>query len=242
MCRSYLNLIVGLMEQENYKRLKELALSEGASLFGVTRCDNLDHSLTEIFPQEIADLTFAISIGVRLSDKVIDTIVDHPTKLYLHHYRQVNYLLDRIALLLSGFIGQLGYKALPIPASQVVDWENQRAHLSHKLVASMAGLGWIGRNNLLVTPEWGARVRLVTVLTDIPLLVDKPLLQDCGNCTKCLNICPAGAIKEKKENFDHLACFEQLKKFRKEWNIPHYICGICVRVCQGKQKSQDKTG
>jgi len=97
----------------------------------------------------------------------------------------------------------------------------------------MAGLGWIGRNNLLVNAKIGARFRLVTILTDIPVEVDESLEADCGVCKKCLSVCPAQAIKEKREDFDHHACFEKLKEFHKLPNIGQYICGICVRACTG---------
>jgi len=220
-------------KEENYKKLQNVALSNGMSLFGVARIENLKERILQISPEVLEDLKFAISLGARLSDKVIEDIQDHPTRLYLHHYRQVNYLLDRAALLLTDFIQKEGYQALPIAASQIIDWENQKGHLSHKHVAACAGIGWIGRNNLLVTPKWGARVRLVSILTDFPLKVDKKLDRNCGDCTRCLNVCPVGAIKEKKEDFDHLACFEQLKRFRKDYNIGQYICGICVKVCNG---------
>ncbi len=224
------------MEREsgNNKLLKDIAFAQGISLFGVAKItDGIKQNVIQISPRILEDLSFAISLGFRLSDKVIDDIKDHPTQLYLHHYRQVNYLLDRVALIISNFIQSQGYQALPIPASQVIDWENQRGHLSHKLIASEAGLGWIGRNNLLVTPNWGARVRLVSILTNMPLQPTRRSSRNCGNCYRCIEVCPAGAIKQRKEDFDHLACFEQLKKFRKEYNIPHYICGICVKACKG---------
>lgn len=224
------------MEEENYSLLKDVALSCGISLFGVCRIDSFKEKIMGISPEVIESLPFAISLAFRLSDKVIEDIKDHPTQLYLHHYRQVNYLLDRVALLIADNIQKRGYDALPIPASQVIDWENQKGHLSHKLVAQEAGLGWIGRNNLLVTPEWGARVRLVTVLTNLPLKTDRRLKKDCDSCKACTQVCPAQAIKEKKEEFDHIACFETMKKFRKEYNISHYICGICVKACKGQIK------
>jgi len=227
------------MERENYNQLKEMALDQGISLFGVAKMtDSLKQKVIGISRQIVETFPFAISLAFRLSNSVIDDIEDHPTQIYLHHYRQVNYLLDRVALLLSNFIQKKGYQALPIPASQVIDWEHQRGHLSHKLIASEAGLGWIGRNNLLVTPKWGARVRLVSILTDFPLLTDKKLDMDCGDCYKCLKVCPAGAIGEKKEDFNHLACFEQLKEFRKKWNIGHYICGVCLKVCKGAENKK----
>ena len=62
-----------------------------------------------------------------------------------------------------------------MPASQIVDWEKQTAHLSHKKIGELAGIGFIGRNNLLVNPEIGSRFRLATILTNMPLEPDKKL-------------------------------------------------------------------
>jgi epoxyqueuosine reductase len=219
-------------KETSRQKLKKFALEQGISLFGVADITNireeflLDENLKSQFQN-------AISLGKRLMDSVLEDILDRPTPLYFHHYRQLNFFLDRTALLLSSYIQELGFKALPIPASQIVDWEKQRAHLSHKKVGYLAGLGWIGRNNLLVNPEFGARFRLVTVLTDMPLKADKPLNKDCGKCLKCLEPCPAQAIKEKKEDFDHWACFEKLKEFRRMGIVGQHICGVCVRACSG---------
>ncbi len=149
----------------------------------------------------------------------------------------MNFLLDRVALSLASFIQKRGFNALPIPASQIIDWEKQRAHLSHKKIGYLAGLGWIGKNNLLINPELGARFRLVTILTDMPLKVDQPLKDDCGNCRNCLSVCPVNAIKENPEDFDYLTCFEKLKEFRKEGISNQYICGICVKACRGGKVS-----
>jgi epoxyqueuosine reductase QueG len=219
-------------KEKNHQKLKNFALEQGISLFGVADITNireeflLDKNLKTKFQN-------AISLGKRLIDSVLEDILDRPTPLYFHHYRQVNFFLDRTALLLSSYIQELGFKALPIPASQIIDWEKQRAHLSHKKVGYLAGLGWIGRNNLLVNPEFRARFRLVTVLTDTPLEADRPLNKDCGKCRKCLEPCPAQAIKEQKEDFDHWACFEKLKEFRKMGIVGQHICGVCVKACSG---------
>ena len=137
-----------------------------------------------------------------------------------------------------------GFDALPIPSSQTVDWENQRGHLSHKIVAARAGLGWIGRNNLLINENYGARVRYVTVLTDMPLPLSKPVERDCGICQLCLVVCPSGAISSSWEMFDRMKCLEQLKYFSKQYQIGHYICGICVKACPGlnqRRNVQDYT-
>jgi len=222
-------------EKENYSQLKKVALVSGASLFGVCDLSRLKGKFLDLSPEVIKGLDRGISLAVRLSDKIIDSIEDRPTKLYYYHYRQINYFLDRISLGVTQFIQNRGWNALPIPASQTIDWENQRGHLSHKEVAQQAGLGWMGRNNLVVNPDFGSRIRLVTVLTDFPLPCDKPIEDGCFDCRDCLEICPAGAIKEKLEDFDRVACYKKLDEFRKICKIGHHICGICVKACKGQR-------
>lgn len=223
-----------IVEKANYQALKRFALDQGFSLFGVADITsikegfNLGNNITAKFDR-------AISLGKRLLDSVIEDIKDRPTALYFHHYRQLNFFLDRGAFLIASYIQDLGSQALPIPASQIIDWEKQKSHVSHKKVGYLAGLGWIGKNNLLVNPELGARFRLVTVLTDMPLETDKPLEAGCGSCIECLAPCPAQAIKERKEDFDHWACFDKLKEFRKMGIVGQYICGVCVRACKGSR-------
>lgn len=221
-------------ERKNYLWLRDLAYELGVSLFGVADITTIKEEF--FLPSEIVKgLDRAVSLAFRLSDEIIESIEDKPTRIYYHHYRQVNFFLDQTALRLSSFIQARGWRALPIPASQIIDWEKQRGHLSHKKIAQMAGLGWIGRNNLLVNPEFGARIRLVSILTDMPLCCDEPMSFGCGNCKECLSVCPAGAIKEDPKDFDHLKCFEQLRLFRKLGYTGQYICGICVKACRGRK-------
>jgi hypothetical protein len=213
-------------------RLKALALGLGFDLVGVADVISLrDTFLLE--PATRDRFPFAVSLGKRLSGAVLDDIRDRPTAVYFHHYRQMNVFLDRGALLVADHIQRAGFRSLPIAASQIIDWEGQRAHVSHKHVGRAAGLGWFGRNNLLVNAELGAQFRLVTVLTDMPLEAAVPLARDCGPCRACAKACPAGAIKDTREAFDHKACYETLKEFRKKGYTTQFICGICVRDCRG---------
>ncbi len=222
-------------EAWNYSRLKDYSLELGASLFGVASVKSLKRSFIFLSPETLDFLPYGISLAVRLSNRVIEDLEDRPTRLYLHHYRQINYFLDQLALKIGSFIQEEGWQALSIPASQVLDWEKQKGHLSHKKVAQEAGLGWIGRSNLLVSPDYGARIRLVTILTNFPLQCDQPQEGSCGSCKECLSACPAGTIKESHRDFDLGGCFEQLRYFRKRNNIGHYICGLCIKACPGGQ-------
>lgn len=222
-------------EEKNYDELKELALGQGIMLFGVADITEVREDF-HLEKETVSKFNRALSLGKRLLDAVVEDIKDRPTPLYYHHYRQVNFFLDRAAFHISCHIEEKGFHALPVAASQTIDWEKQRGYLSHKKVARLAGLGWIGRNNLLVNPRFGARLRLVTVLTDMPLAADSPLVGDCGECRKCIKSCPAEAISERPEEFLHLACFEKLKEFRHSGVVGQYICGICVKACSGNAR------
>ena len=217
----------------SYEDIRQLCFKNHASAFGVAPLDSVRTDDFILPDPLLKELPLAVSIAMRLSPAVLSTLEDRPNRLYEHHYRQLNFALDRLALKLANHIQSLGYKALPIPASQIVDWQNQRAHLSHKRIAVAAGLGWLGRNNLLVTPRCGAQVRLVTVLTDLSLAPDGPLERDCGDCRRCVDACPACAIKETAAEFDHQACFRMLKDYQRRRIVSQYICGLCVRACPG---------
>lgn len=215
-----------------YNDLKNLAVSSGASAFGVGDVDDLRPYFDFLPTDQTEGMVNGISIAVRVSDPVLKGILHAPTRHYLHHYKMLNQLLDQTCLRISLAIQQNGFRAMPIPASQIVDWQKQTAHLSHKMIALRAGMGWIGRNNLLVHPDYGSRIRIATILTDAPLENDTPMEGDCGMCRNCISACPVSAIGETHEVWDRMACLEKLKYFSKTHNIGQYICGICVKACR----------
>jgi epoxyqueuosine reductase len=219
--------------QSNRTALEELSRARGAVRFGVCRLADIRTDDFLLPAQTVRDLPLAVSVALHLSPAVLGTLEGHPNQLYEHHYRQVNFALDRLALDLTNLIQDLGARALPVAASQLVDWQNQRGHLSHKRIAVGAGLGWLGRNNLLITPRFGAQVRLVTLLTDLELEPDRPLDDGCGSCHACVSACPAKAIGESAAEFKHLDCFAMLKEFQSKRYVGQYICGLCVRACGG---------
>ena len=219
-------------DKNNYEKLKELSADLDFSLFGVADVAEIKHEFN--LPKvSVEKFSRGIVLGKRLLDAVIEEIVDRPTALYFHHYRQLNFFLDRGAFLVASKIQELGFQALPIPASQITDWKKQQSHVSHKKVGYLAGLGWIGRNNLLVNPDLGSRARLVTILTDMPLATDNPLDLDCGSCRACIGVCPAKAIHESVADFDHWLCFDKLKEFRNSGVVGQHICGVCIKACPG---------
>jgi len=172
-------------------QLTEKILEWGASLVGFA-------DLKGLAPRKYSDLETGISIAVQLSNVIIDEIRDGPTLTYAYHYRTTNQLLDSIAIKTSNYIQSLGYQALPIPASQIVDSSKLSGSISHKMVATSGGLGWIGKNALLITARYGPRLRLVSILTDAPIETSQPVTKSrCGECVLCVKVCPARALKGK---------------------------------------------
>jgi epoxyqueuosine reductase QueG len=231
----------------NAELVKEFARSCGADLVGIADLERIEGIQSE--PKDLLDgFVRAVSIAVRLADGVIDGIENQPTPLYQQHYLKANLLLDDIAMRVSQYIQKHGGKALPIPASQLLDKENWTSYLSHKAVAVAAGIGWQGKSLLLVNRDYGPRVRLVTVLTDWPLEADKPVKNLCAKCTECTDACPAQAIKnvntdlhyEKREEALHFdRCVTKVTKEHTQLPfIDSPICGVCIRACPWGAKSR----
>ena len=187
-------------------------------------------------------LDHAIVLGIRLSGEVLATIAGAPNWTYYHHYRTVNFALDQAALFCAGECRRRGYRAFPVPASQVMDWDRLRGHLSHRELAALAGVGWRGRNNLLVHPEFGSQVRYTSILTDAPL-PERGLPLDeargCGDCHSCVGVCPAGAIAADPLAFDLDRCTAQVRRFSQTEKLNVLICGVCVQACAGNAPSAE---
>ena len=225
---------------ERTEALKATARAAGADLVGVADLGPFKAGETTL-PQHVLErFTKAVSVAIHLDDAIVDSIEQAPTPLYAQHYRAVNTTLDRLTAQLVKWIAARGSSAYAIPASQIVDESNLLGSISHKAVARLAGIGWQGKSLLIVSPQFGPRIRLSTVLTDMPLSSDKPMNNRCGTCNKCTNACPASAIKNirtedryaNREDALHFRrCVEQTRRFKARLGIAAQICGVCVRVC-----------
>jgi epoxyqueuosine reductase QueG len=222
------------------RTIKEFALGRGA-----TDCKVADLALLHGLQTDPPDLCDgyrrAVSLAIRLSDAVLDAIDKSPTPLYERHYLTVNQQLDFLAHDVATLIQNAGGRALPLPASQILDRDNLTSSLSHKAVAVAAGMGWQGKSLLTIHPEHGPRIRLVSVLTDLPLAVDTPLKNRCGDCTACADACPVGAIRgvnteshyeTREEALRFSRCVTRVTKVNPKLpNVSTLICGVCVRAC-----------
>lgn len=198
--------------------------------------------------QPVYGLHNAVTLVARLSDAVVDSITDSPTHTYFHHYRTVNTYLDQCALRVGLLLECGGWRYVPVPASQTVDRKERRGLFSHKQAAVAAGLGRIGKNALFLSGKYGARVRLATVFTDMPVpqRADSGQVHGgCGTCRECVRRCPAMALSG--EEFDPAAperklvdaqlCSEYMKK---QFQLigRGVVCGICMRYCPAGHNMQ----
>ncbi len=156
------------------ERLKKLSHDLGADLFGVADLAPAREAIEAQGGPELGNYPRAISRGTVLLDSIVDQLPrrsDRAVSVAYRHYAYdvINDQLDNITLRLSNELEHEGYRAYPISSSQRVNDEKICAAFSHKMAANLAGLGWIGKSCLLVTPEAGPRVRFATILTDAPL-------------------------------------------------------------------------
>ena len=217
-----------------HRRLESYAYEFGADFFGIADMAPARDFIMDQCESKLVEYPLAVSMGMRISDGVVDghdLNEKHNTSLYWWHvYEIITPMLDRLAQRVQRQLQMEGYRTFHVPGSMPYNYKARKGLLPHKLPAHLAGLGWIGKSCLLITREFGPRVRFVTVLTDAPLKADKPLDRKCGKCTSCIDVCPVKALKGIEfrpqdpvdVRFDTLAC----QNYRKE-----HPCGKCVELC-----------
>jgi epoxyqueuosine reductase len=223
--------------------IRKLAEGLGSDYFGIADLSAAHDFILAQGGPEIAHYPVAVTIGIALLDPLVDLLPAREKNgggvLYRHHaYDVVNAALDQIALQVANVLQRAGYHALPVGASKRTDDLRICGPFSHKLAAHLAGLGWIGRSCLLVTPDHGPRVRWVTVLTDAPLApTGQPVEIRCGNCKECVDACPVHAFtgrpfdqnEPREARFDAAACERHFEEEEKRTGVA--VCGMCLFTC-----------
>jgi epoxyqueuosine reductase len=221
-------------------KLESLAKDMGTTHFGIADLAPGKQRISEQGGEFLTQFPRAVSHGFVLADGIVDTLVHHKNVAVLNSYwyyvyQIVNPRIDSISLMLAQSLSEAGFQAFVVPSSQTVDRTGLAGVFSHKLAAHLAGLGWIGKSALLITPEHGPRVRWGTVLTDAPLEAGTPMDEMCHDCDECVKGCPAHAFtgqafdkpRPRSEIFAAEACDNYLGKRE----ALHRACGICVYVC-----------
>jgi hypothetical protein len=220
---------------EMSKEIKKTARYYGAYNVGITRLNDywIYSKDRENNPIDIPkEFKFAIVMTVKMDGEAIKTSPKFTaSKATGLAYSQMAFLVSCMA----EFIRNLGYKAIPMG--------NDTA-LSIPLAID-AGCGELGRNGLLITPEYGPCVRICKVFTDLPLETDKPIkfgvTEFCKNCSKCAEACEADAIQTAVEPSFEIACSSNNKgilrwavnqeKCYRFWIENGGECSNCVSAC-----------
>ncbi len=177
---------------------------------------------------------------VVLANEIYPEVLDHsrpekimgeasPRDMLVPHMEYLNGRLTKSAYDVAKACRRQGFKALPLhPKGVPNDQRFLAAILSFKHAAEAAGLGSIGRHSLLVTPQFGPRVRLASVLTEAELAPSpRPSKSLCSDCNRCMEACPSHALSEpiggEPYSINKFAC----SAFR-GGSGP---CSECMRVC-----------
>jgi epoxyqueuosine reductase QueG len=152
-----------------------------------------------------------------------------PGALLKPHYNYLNGRMTKATYDLSNILRYEGYRTLPLPPVDCpTDQRTLVAIFPYKHAAVAAGLGTIGRNGLLITKQFGPRVRLACLLTDAPL-EPSPVPEEkfCKDCHACIRVCPAQALQPAKEGE-----FYSMNKFAcRTYRQTGLTCSMCIKAC-----------
>ncbi|MEM8533607.1 MAG: reductive dehalogenase domain-containing protein [Chloroflexota bacterium] len=209
-------------------QVKATARDLGAILVGITELQP-----THIFAGADVPYRYAISCAVPMDrEEMLHAPSAETGEAIFDAYAAAS----AISIELARRIRALGWGA--VSSSGVLD----KAEIAHLPIAIDAGLGQLGKHGSLITKEYGSNVRLGTVLTNLPLVVDAPVdigVEDfCVSCQICTTNCPPQAIFDTKQmvrgaekwyvNFD--TCIPYFAE--------HHACGICIEVCPWSEEGR----
>jgi reductive dehalogenase len=227
---------IELSAEEATRRVKGFALGAGADLVGITEINPLwiyscrgeiFHENWQDWGKEIpVEHKYAVVFATEMNFEMVGAAPHTPTVIEsMINYAKGAYLATQIA----AYIANLGHPAVA----------NHLRHYDAVLVplAVDAGLGELGRLGYLMTKEYGPRVRLGAVTTDLPLIPDKPVdigVEDfCTICKKCSTCCPSQSIPSGEQivvngtlrwKLNEQTCFDYWAKVGTD-------CNVCMRVC-----------
>ncbi len=181
-------------------------------------------------PREVwTDCRCVVVVALHAVDEVLDVCIENDRFHAVFHQEIIQNRLK----LLADWLSRRGYEARP------------GSRVSAKRAALLADLGRMGRNSLIVHPEYGSNIRLGVLLTDAPLPFDSPgdpfEPAPCGECRRCEQICPLGAVRGYK--VDYSACLrldksdpsvtrralsEESLQRRGPFTV---VCNLCQRIC-----------
>ncbi len=210
------------------EKIKQLFAKYPSSIYGFTCI-----SYSAYASQYKSALVFAVPYGEQL------TISDYTEERFERGIQAAKETVEEILLQIEEILHQQNVK-YDIPPVAQNNEEELVAPFSFKYAAVNAGLGWIGKNDVVITEKYGPRVRLSAILIDSPFTYGQRIVQsNCpDSCKKCVEICPCHALHDVKWDIDTLRndiIDYQLCNLKRSLYIKKYgrknACGLCMAAC-----------
>lgn len=221
--------------------IEKVMFAAGCDLVGVANVERFTKAPEGRRPKDILPTARSVIVGaVHIIDSVCDDLPETRYE-YTNQFYVLNGTLGSASTKVARFLEDLGCRAIPIPAAYPRINKELMGIFSHRHAAVLAGLGEFGLSNLMITPHFGARVRLVSIITEARLepdqLYEKSLCREqqkeCGKA--CVACCPVEALSlDGKINKD--LCLRYQEQIM-PWAAGELRCGMCLGVCPiGKRK------
>jgi epoxyqueuosine reductase QueG len=222
------------LDSELTKAVKNFALECGVDMVGVASVDRFEGAPPGFHPTDVMGSTKSvITFARKFIMGVLDELAPGRQRLsYKHHmFAHKNTYNTFTGYDLARFLEDKGYRAFIIQPTTPYYAQEFRSVMSHRHAAIRCGLGVFGKNNLVLTKEFGPRQRFCTVLTDAQLVSD-PMIDDdlCKGCNICREACPVQAWDPKSGIFYKPVCahHQNWNRADQECKQP---CGICIQAC-----------
>jgi epoxyqueuosine reductase QueG len=207
--------------------IKKYSKKIGINVIGFAEPTYFDRFSEEHRPQAyLSDVKTVVIIGFHLYDLTLDAW--NYKKEENRSYQFADSLIANFCHKIKDKFTQSGYISVVVPYSP---------GLFLKDSAALAGIGPIGKNNLLITPDYGSQVRLRAIVTTAPLICGEPILESdyCESCDICMKACPANAFIDGKYtknicNEWAIANWKVLSKHTVIW------CNVCIEECPVTKK------
>lgn len=221
-----------------------------AETAGIPVCGFADLSCQDLEVRQ--DLDHAIVLGLVFTAAALRENRAGEPRRYYAEYLRMNRRLPELTRELEALLARQGYRT---PAS-LPPGAAAPGPLPHKTAATLAGLGWVGKSALLVTPAYGSALRMAVVRTDAPLDGGRPVTRSrCpAGCRACVDACPGQALSGQVWHpdggtarlLDAAACRGAARaRAAATLGIQATICGLCIAHCplsiQGAVKDAAQT-
>ena len=219
------------------EEIKRYAMSLGADIVGIAPVERFKNAPLKMSPAGLMPQAKSVIVcGIHHLDASVE-LGGEPTPHNMGPYGSqssvMNPKLDDISFKLARFLENKGYRALPIVSSNIwryKGYKDLKVHfapdIAHRYAAVAAGLGEIGWSGLFLHPEYGPRVRLVSIITDAEIEPD-PMYDGeklCDRCLECVKNCPTDALRKEVKKINRIEIegkifeFPDTNKWRCAWS------------------------